>query len=143
MTSTLNNSAVSSDSSYTFKITLNNPCILTAPANPSTLDYAIGDGPESWQLASYISDTTNCKATETLTMSPSANWISIDSLTRTITVLTTDTSLSETSKTFTVTSTLNNSGVSSNSDYTFTIKLSNVVNVCKLTTPATPSTLTY
>ena len=73
-------------------------------------------------------------------MSPSKEWINIDSTARTIKILTTDTSLRGVSETFTVTSTLNNSAASSNSDYTFTVTLE---NPCFLTAPPNPSPLAY
>lgn len=67
----------SSNNSYTFHITLKNPCILTAPPNPSAYTYYIDSLEYSWTLDEYFSDT-NCEATETLTISPSREWISID-----------------------------------------------------------------
>jgi hypothetical protein len=95
-------------------------------------------------LPSYITDTTNCQATETLTMTPSTTetsaWISITSSTRIIRVLTTDATLHGTTQTFTVTSTLNNSSASTNSQYVFSITLN---NPCLMTAPSSPALYTY
>jgi hypothetical protein len=141
VTSTLNNSAATSNTSYTFTITLNNPCVLTAPSNPAAYTYYVDNGASvsartySWTLAAY--KPSSCTYTETLSLSPSPSWISISS--RTISVTTTDISFVGTT-TFTVTSTLSNTSQSTNSDYQFVITLS---NPCTLTAPANPAAYTY
>ena len=70
-------------------------------------------------------------------MSPSAAWISISG--RVITVTSTDTALHNTSTSFTVTSTIDDTGPTNNNSYTFTITLS---NPCKTATLNTPSVST-
>ena len=109
VTSTINNTSMTSNNSYTFTITLNNPCVLTAPSNPAAYTYYVDNGASvsartySWTLAAY--KPTACTYTETLSINPSPSWISISS--RTISVTTTDISLVGTTS-FTVTSTLSN-----------------------------------
>lgn len=113
------------------------PTTLTAPTAPSTYTYTIGGGPYSWTVPAYTQGV-DCAYTETLTMTPSASWISIVSATRVIKVTSTDTSLHNTSTTFTVVSTINdNSGNTiTNNQYSFTITLN---NPCKSATLNTPS----
>ena len=93
VTSTLNNYAATSNTSYTFTITLNNPCVLTAPSNPASYTYyvdngaAVGARTYSWTVAAF--KPSECTYTETLSISPSnLSWITLS--TRTISVMTTD-----------------------------------------------------
>lgn len=118
VTSTLSNTAATTNTSYTFTITLNNPCVMTAPSNPAAYTYYIDNGASvsartySWTLAAY--KPSDCTYTETLSINPSPSWISISS--RTISVTTTDIAFVGTT-TFTVTSTLSNTSQSTNSEY--------------------------
>ena len=119
VTSTLSNVAATSNTSYTFTITLNNPCVLTAPSNPASYTYYVDNGTTgaartySWTVAAY--KPSECTYIETLSISPSnLSWITLSS--RTISVMTTDISFVGTT-TFTVTSTLSNTSSSTNSSY--------------------------
>ena len=119
VTSTLNNAAGTTNTSYTFTITLNNPCVLTAPSNPASYTYYVDNGTtgaartNSWTVAAY--KPSECTYIETLSISPSnLSWITLSS--RTISVMTTDISFVGTT-TFTVTSTLSNTSSSTNSSY--------------------------
>ena len=112
------------------------PTTLTAPSNPSAYTYIIGSGAYTWTVPAYTQGT-DCTFTEILTMSPSAAWISISG--RVITVTSTDTALHNTSTSFTVTSTIDDTSSTNNNSYTFTITLS---NPCKTATLNTPSVST-
>ena len=108
------------------------PTSLTAPSAPSSYTYTIGSGPYSWTVGAWTQDT-DCTYTETLTMSPTASWISISG--RTIKVVTTDTSLHGTSTSFTVTTTLDDTDGTNDNSYTFTIVLSNPCRTATLESP--------
>ena len=112
-----------------------NPTTLSAPSAPSSYTYSIGQGPYSWTVPAWT-QSSGCSYTETLTMTPSASWISIDSSSRVIKVLTTDVSLHGTSTTFTVTSTVNDNSNTNNNGYSFTVALT---NPCKTATLNSPS----
>ena len=105
---------------------------MTAPSAPSSYTYTIGSGPYSWTVGAWTQDT-DCTYTETLTMSPTASWISISG--RTIKVVTTDTSLHGTSTTFTVTTTLDDTDGTNNNGYSFTITLSNPCRTATMESP--------
>ena len=56
VTSTLDDSVSTSDSGYTFTVTLNNPCTstnLSAPSSPSPYTFDIGGSDHSWTIAAW------------------------------------------------------------------------------------------
>lgn len=90
VTSTLDDGATTSDNSYTFTVTLNNPCIGMSAPSVSDVTYLIGTGPSSWTIADWTKDAA-CSFSETLSISPSnISWLSLT--TRTIKILETDVS---------------------------------------------------
>ena len=146
VTSTVDDSNNTNNNGYTFEIVLNNPCILTAlnpPSSPSLYTFNIGDSDYSWTIPAWTQNPV-CSYTETLTFSPLLSGISwISELSRSITISASDISLHNTSQTFTVTSTTNDNASSSNSGYTFQIKLINPCTTTTLTPPASPSSYSF
>ena len=100
------------------------PTTLTAPESPANYFYNIGSGDYEWQIPFWIQGF-GCTFIETLTISPSSlpSWINFNPNSRIVTVSTTDTSLHGTVETFIVTATVNDSGSTSNNDYSFQITL--------------------
>ena len=139
VTSTLNNSSASTNSQYVFSVTLNNPCLMTAPASPADYTYKIDTPAYTWTVPAFNSNSL-CTATTTLSVSPTRTWLTLNSSARTLTVSSTDLALAGTSVAFTLTATQNNASASTNSGYTFTIIFS---NPCVLTATTSPSSYTY
>ena len=124
VTSTVNDNSNTSNNSYTFQISLNNPCTdttLVAPSSPSAYTFNIDASDYTWTIPAWTQQD-GCSHTETLTFSPALsgyNWISVSSRTMTLTSGSIGISDHGTSVTFTVTSTVDDSSGTSNNGYTF------------------------
>ena len=141
VTSTLNDNAATNDNGYTFTVAFSNPCSsYTAPSSPADRNYNIGTGAVTFDVGAWTKGDSDCSYSDTLAVSPSHASTSIS--TRTVTINSADTSLANTSKTFTVTSTLTNDPFNgSDNGYTFKV---NFKNPCaSYTAPSSPSTRTY
>ena len=116
-----------------------NAVVVCAPSsftNPSASDltYNINTGSSTFTIPAYTQNN-GCTYTETLTISPNnISWLSLSG--RTVSITETNTASHGTSQQFTVTSTLNDGAATSNSNYVFTVTLS---DPCRSATIATPS----
>ena len=92
MTSTLNDSAVTNNNSYTFTVTFSNPCATyTEPSDASDYVYKIGTGPYTFDVPAWTKGDSDCSYSDTLTFSPALSgnsWISVTG--RTVKVVTGD-----------------------------------------------------
>ena len=93
----------------------------------------------TWTIAAWT-QATDCTYTETLSMTPTAAWITLDAAARTVTISTTDKSLhTTTAVTFTVVTTLDDAAGPTASDstnsYVFSVVLTDECKTATLTAP--------